>query len=182
MTRPRKICIITIQAIASQPLAPRPKEPAPTSSSARKHEHRPIMFATTTHVPSLHKKSSVCAVSTWLTGLSPVQAVPTKASQRSGQPAAGLASSSTGRNSRAKGPNFLKLWKGLRPAVRNLGPKWGVFRPLLRPNFVGAVHLPAHRGPLGAVGRYCLSPFYQLVEISKRSLQALACRHSCACA
>jgi hypothetical protein len=40
---------------------------------------------------------------------------------------AGLASSSTGRNSWPEGPKFRKLWKGLRPADRNIGPETGGF-------------------------------------------------------
>jgi hypothetical protein len=56
----RKDCIIIIimlpnQAIASTPSAPRPSGALPE----RKREHCSIMFATITHIPSLHKILSI---------------------------------------------------------------------------------------------------------------------------
>jgi hypothetical protein len=65
----------------------------------------------------------------------------------------GLASSSTGRNSRAEGPKFRKLWKGLRPADRDFEAKTGGVSTDPPAN----THLPAPRGPLGG----------QLVEIGQ---------------
>jgi hypothetical protein len=58
--------------------------------------------------------------------------------------AAGLASSSTGRNSRAEGPKYQKIWQGFRSADRHLGPETGGVstKPPAK------MHLPSHRGPL----------------------------------
>jgi hypothetical protein len=58
---------------------------------------------------------------------------------------AGLASSSTGRNSRAEGPKIRRIWKGLRPGDRNCGPETGG----ISTNSPAKMHLPAPRGPLG---------------------------------
>jgi hypothetical protein len=66
---------------------------------------------------------------------------------------AGLASSSMGRNSRAEGPKFRKLWKGLRPADRDFEAKTGG----LSTDSPANMHLPAPGGPLGG----------QLVEIGQ---------------
>jgi hypothetical protein len=55
----------------------------------------------------------------------------------------GFASSSTGRNSRAEGPKFRKLWKGLRPADRDFEPETGV----VSTKSPAKMHLPASGGP-----------------------------------
>jgi hypothetical protein len=64
----------------------------------------------------------------------------------------GLASSSTGRYSRAEGPKFGKLWKGLRPAGRNFGPETGAVSTIVP----ATMHLPA---PWEAAGRDWPRPF-----------------------
>jgi hypothetical protein len=85
----------------------------------------------------------------------------------------GLASSSTGRNSRAEGPQFRRFWQGLRSADRNFGPEAGgvsTKSPAKR-------HLPSNRGPWWAAGRNWPRPFQQLVEICRGSLRALLSKH-----
>jgi hypothetical protein len=81
----------------------------------------------------------------------------------------GLASSSTGRNPRAEGPRFRKMWKGLRPADRSFGPKRGRFDQFSRQNALVRPQRPLW----GAADRNWPRPFHQLVEFSKRSLRAL---------
>jgi hypothetical protein len=75
----------------------------------------------------------------------------------------GLASLSTGRNSRAEGPKFRRFWQGLRSADRNFGPETGgvsTKSPAKR-------HLPSNRGPL--VGSW--SKLAQALPPAGRNLQ-----------
>jgi hypothetical protein len=70
----------------------------------------------------------------------------TKRGQHNGRVySAGLASSSTGQNSWAKGPKYRKLWKGLRPADRDFEAETGG----VSTDSPAKMHLPAPGGPLG---------------------------------
>jgi hypothetical protein len=85
------------------------------------------------------------------------------------QSKAGLASSSTGRNVRPEGRDFGNFERVFDQLAEILGPKRGVFRPILPPKGTS----PPPEAPWWAAGRNWPKPFHQLVEIFKGSLRAL---------
>jgi hypothetical protein len=85
--------------------------------------------------------------------------------------AAGLASSSTGRNSGAAGPFFGNFERDFDRLIEILAQHEGVFRPVLPEN----LGKPPRNGSIGAPHRDWPMPIDQLVEITGGSLRALSC-------
>jgi hypothetical protein len=166
MTRPQEIIIIIIQAIASQPSAPRPKRIRSYFFFCKESTSTAPLCLRLLRTSQACTRSRPCAQS--------AHGSLGSAQYRLYQPKQANVVGSLQQASQAR--RRVKT-QGLK--AQTFGNCGRVFDQLIaiRAGNGGVstaspakTLLPAHRGPLGAAGRYCLRPFHQLVEISKRSL------------